>query len=339
VGAVTGAAGGVAAGGGSENIEEVIMAVSSTVSSLAAADSESSRYPLFAPLAVSGLVSTIGLIMMGAIVRVTGNGLGCPDWPLCHGQAIPPFFLSAWVEFVHRLFGVVVVAQLAALIWLAFRRYRQDRWLFGTAVAGAVLLTGQVALGGIHVVYELPRWTGWIHTALAMVIAGIVAFWVAYARPHWQSMGQAVSHTRLSRWTMLAAAGTYILLLTGSLVTRTGASLVCPTFPYCGLRQIPAVLQKIVTVQMVHRWTAFVVAFSLTLVLYYLLRAAKENAGLRRFALGLVTLLVLQFGLGMVNVWFALPMWSRVLHIGTGAAIWSVAVMLVTVLKLPALLK
>ena len=80
----------------------------------------------FSSLAVITLVSPIVLIMVGAIVRVTGNGLGCPDWPLCHGRAVPPFLLSAWVEFLHRLFGAAVVLEVGALIVMSWRWFKPD---------------------------------------------------------------------------------------------------------------------------------------------------------------------------------------------------------------------
>jgi len=286
----------------------------------------------FATLSVLALVSTILLIMIGSTVRVTGNGLGCPDWPLCHGRAIPPFVLSAWVEFFHRLFGAFVVVQVGALIVLAWRYFRQEKWLFRTAIVGSIILSIQVVLGGIHVIYELPRWTGWVHTAVAMLVAGVVAVWVAVTHP---AVGQLSKITagklhgsRLPLFITIGAAGTYILLLTGSLVTRTGAALVCPTFPNCGLTTIPDYLQPIVFIQMAHRYTAYIVAITISLILWYLLKSAKQDIVLRRFALALAILIIMQFTFGIVNVLFALPMWSRVLHLGTAATIWVVMVML-----------
>ncbi|RMH01113.1 MAG: heme A synthase [Chloroflexi bacterium] len=291
----------------------------------------------FAILSVSALVSTIILIMVGSIVRVTGNGLGCPDWPLCHGQAIPPFYLSAWVEFIHRLFGAAVVLQVGLLIFMSWRQYRSRPYIYLISKIAAVVLVIQVILGGIHVIYELPRWTGWIHTAIAMLIAGLVASWVALTnnslRQLHQRAQQTLAHTRLIFWTTISAVATYILLLTGSLVTRTGASLVCPNFPYCGLSIIPDYLRPIVWIQMTHRYTAYIVAFTILMVLWQLLRHARQDIILRRFALTLTSLIVIQFSLGMANVLLALPMWSRVLHLGTGATIWVVMVLLTVTLR------
>jgi len=291
----------------------------------------------FAGLAVSALVSTILLIMVGSIVRVTGNGLGCPDWPLCHGRAIPPMMLSAWVEFFHRLFGGAVVMQIAGLVILSVRRYRREKWMYRTALAAGVVLSVQVLLGGIHVIYELPRWTGWIHTAVAMMVAGLVAVWVAITQPAISRINRRSSRllreSGLTKWIAVAAAATYVLILTGSLVTRTGASLVCPQFPSCGLATVPDYLQSIVFVQMAHRYTAYTVAFVICLITYLLLSRSNHDPDLRRFAFGLVVLIVIQFALGISNVLFALPMWSRILHLGTAGTIWVVMVILWVALR------
>jgi heme A synthase len=286
----------------------------------------------FSTLAVIALISTIILIMIGAIVRVTGNGLGCPDWPLCHGRAVPPFLLSAWVEFLHRLFGAAVVLVVGALIVLAWRWFKPDKWIFRTAVATTIVLAIQIALGGIHVVYELPRWTGWIHTGVAMLVAGLVALWVAVTHPATRRLGQRTAATfagtRLPLWSAITAGATYVLLLTGSLVTRTGASLVCPDFPLCGLPVIPENLRTMVIIQMTHRIAAIVVGVGIILVLYFMLKASRQDRGVKRITLIFIGLLVLQLLLGMSNVLLTLPMWSRVLHLGTGATIWVFMVIL-----------
>ncbi len=286
----------------------------------------------FSSLAVIALISTIVLIMIGAIVRVTGNGLGCPDWPLCHGRAVPPFLLSAWVEFLHRLFGAAVVLEVGALIVLAWRWFKPDKWIFRTAIATTIVLAIQVALGGIHVVYELPRWTGWIHTGVAMLVAGLVALWVAVTLPATRRLGQRTAATfagtRLPLWLAITAAATYVLLLTGSLVTRTGASLVCPDFPLCGLPVIPDNLRAMVIIQMTHRIAAIAVGVGIILVLYFMLKASRQDRGVKRITFIFIGLLVLQLLLGMSNVLLTLPMWSRVLHLGTGATIWVFMVIL-----------
>jgi heme A synthase len=287
---------------------------------------------LFRTLVVTGLVSTILLIMVGSIVRVTGFGLGCPDWPLCYGQAIPPFLASAWVEFAHRLFGGAVVIQIGALIYLAWKHYRQERWIFRPAIAIAVVTAVQVLLGGIHVIYELPRWTGWVHTGVAMLVAGLLALWLALSQPALERMGERAAlklkESHFHQWLLIIAAASYLLILTGSLVTRTGASLVCPSFPDCGLETIPDNLRTIVAIQMVHRLFAITVGTALVITVWQLWRVSDHEEAVRNLAVVMTLLVSLQFALGLINIWYAIPMWSRVLHLGTATMIWVLTVIL-----------
>ncbi len=288
----------------------------------------SERRPL-PGLALSALISTVLLILMGSIVRVTGNGLGCPDWPLCYGQAIPPALTGAWMEFTHRLIGAATSLQIVLLGWLAWREYRDEKWIFRPAAVAVALLVVQIVLGGLHVILEIPPATGLVHTGIAMLIVGLIAVVVAVALPAIQRLqragGALYRDARFVGWVSGTAVVTYGLLLTGSYVTRRGASLACPSFPWCG-SNVPA-LQPLIRLQMLHRYMAFTVAFLALVTIVWLLRGRRAS-GLPRFAYSLGILLIAQFGLGIANVLLRLPMWARALHLTVGATFWVGVVLL-----------
>ncbi len=280
-------------------------------------------------LAASTLVSTILLILMGSIVRVTGHGLGCPDWPLCYGQPIPPFIVGAWFEFTHRVIGAIASAQILALGWIAWRRYSHVAWLRVPGIAVISLLVLQIPLGGIHVLLEIPPVTGLIHTAFALAIVGLVALMYAILYPGSVALRRAsaplVQDRRFVTWTTITMVLTYVLLLTGSLVTRTGASLACPAFPWCGVSSVS--WHTLIWIQMIHRYAAFTVAFFVLVAVIWILRRPVQ-AGWRKFAYVLLATLVLQFALGIANVLLRIPMWSRALHLTVAATLWVLVVIL-----------
>ena len=105
----------------------------------------------YATLTLTAFTSVLLLMMMGSIVRITGNGLGCPDWPLCYGQVVPPMYASAWVEFSHRFLGVIASVQIVGLAAWAWRSYRRETWI----VVGAMAVFGVSLLGA-------ARWRGWL---------------------------------------------------------------------------------------------------------------------------------------------------------------------------------
>src|SRR5258706_3983815 len=80
-------------------------------------------------------------IALGGVVRVTGSGLGCPDWPLCNGRPYPPADLNAIIEYSHRtvgaVTGVLIVAAVVAA-WAVFRTRRPAVARLGTAALDSV---------------------------------------------------------------------------------------------------------------------------------------------------------------------------------------------------------
>ncbi len=280
-------------------------------------------------LALTTLISTIALILMGSIVRVTGHGLGCPDWPLCYGQPIPPFLVGAWMEFTHRLIGLIASVQIVALGWIGLRRYRYHAWLKGSGIALLVLLAIQIPLGGLHVILEIPPETGLIHTAIALAIVGLVALMFALLHPATVALRKQATtfmqDRRFLRWLTVGTVLLYLLLLTGSLVTRLGASLACPSWPFCGVPREE--WSTLVWIQVLHRYTAYATGGLLLVLAAYVLRRAP-SVGWRRFAYGLFLVLLAQFTLGVLNVLLRIPMTTRALHLTVGSTLWVLVVIL-----------
>src|ERR671937_659716 len=121
-------------------------------------------------VALVALVSLVLIVLTGAAVRLTGSGLGCPDWPKCYGSAIPPLQSHALIEYANRVFtGIVGVAVIAASV-LAWRR-RPFRWhlaLFGALRPSGVVC--QAIIGALVVRYHLAPGLVMSHFILSMLL-------------------------------------------------------------------------------------------------------------------------------------------------------------------------
>jgi len=161
-------------------------------------------------LLAGGTIATIyALILVGGIVRATGSGMGCPDWPTCFGQWIPPTSESqlpanyqqiyadrgyletkfnvrkTWTEYLNRLLGVFTgfTILLTLLFSLPFRRH--DSMVTHLALAGFILVGVQGWLGSRVVASNLHPGLITVHMLLAQVIVGLViAAIIRSARPH-----------------------------------------------------------------------------------------------------------------------------------------------------------
>jgi cytochrome c oxidase assembly protein subunit 15 len=135
----------------------------------------------YAYVAYAALAALALIVLSGAAVRLSGSGLGCPDWPRCYGHAYPPLNTNAVIEFSNRLItGPVAIAAGAAwLLALRRRPYRRDLMWLGALLPLGVI--GQAVLGGFTVRGALDY--GWVmgHFALSMLIllAAAVLAWRA----------------------------------------------------------------------------------------------------------------------------------------------------------------
>jgi len=245
---------------------------------------------LFRRLAVLTAIFAYLQIALGGVVRVTGSGLGCPDWPLCHGRPYPPANLASIIEYSHRAVGSVtelLIAVTAILAWVVWRSRRPVvAWLATAALAAGL---SEALLGAGVVANELASWLVLIHLALAMIILGfLVATAVASMPP---SPGAADPSFR--RLIAIAAVATYLLLLTGSTVVASGADTTCRSWPLCGSGFAPD-FAGINSFTMLHRGSVLVIG---ALLVVALLRTAR-TPGLIAPSIATLIVFALQVAVG-----------------------------------------
>jgi cytochrome c oxidase assembly protein subunit 15 len=177
----------------------------------------------FLRVARVALFSLVSIIITGSLVRLTGSGLGCVDWPACNEERFVDVSSGhAAIEQVNRLFtGVVAAAVIAAVLSALFVRPRV-RSLIGLSVAEVVGVLAQVVVGGIVVLTGLNPWSNMAHflISIALVTAGVLLIHETKWHLHSRRAGGADTSWRLLSAALVVAASTVMVL--GTVVTGTG---------------------------------------------------------------------------------------------------------------------
>jgi heme A synthase len=268
-------------------------------------------------VAWSAAVATYLLIVLGAVVRITGSGLGCgDDWPVCHGRFFPSFAdIATLIEWNHRLVAALVstlVVLLAGLTWWD-RRPAGGAGPEAPSRAGYVavgLLIVQVLLGAITVKLQLPPWTVILHLGTAMLLLATLIVAARGPRASWRAPGLGAAG---------GAALGFVTVLFGGLTANLGAATACVGFPLCNGQLIPAgnYLQHI-------QWTHRLLAFGL--IAYLLVWAVRSR---RRGVVVTLGLALAQIGVAAAMVLLTLPRPLQAAHAAVGAAVWAALVIVV----------
>jgi heme A synthase len=284
---------------------------------------------LFRRLAVVTALFAYLQIALGGLVRVSGSGLGCPDWPLCNGRPYPPANVHSIIEYSHRAVGSVTGVLIIATVvtaWIVFRKRRPlVAWLASASLIGVV---GEGILGGIVVAKELSPWLVVVHLGLAMIILGfLVATAVAAMPPQ-----AGVPNLNFRRLAIVAAAATYVMMLTGSTVVASSADESCNSWPLCG-GGFALDFSGVNAYTMLHRGTVLVVGLLLLHVLTTAFRRWRAIRGVRPIAGAAVAALILQIAVGAGSAVGGGAIFDG-LHVAIASLVWS-SVLATALLTLP----
>ncbi len=273
----------------------------------------------YAQVAAVALASLALIVLTGAAVRLTGSGLGCPDWPKCYGGTVPPLDTHAVIEYGNRIFtGFVGFAVIAASVLAWFRRpFRGHLALFGALLPLGVI--GQAILGGLVVRYHLAPGLVMSHFILSMLLldAAFALAWCARYEP-WE---RRRSDDRLGVWAVRALIpfGQLTILL-GTIATASG--------PHAGAHEGQLVhrftFEGTGTLEwVVQRHAAIAALFGIATVAVWLL--LRRPGGDRRALpplTAVIALLALQGVIGGVQWWLKLPGELVWVHVALATVTW-----------------
>jgi cytochrome c oxidase assembly protein subunit 15 len=318
-------------------------------------------FGIAARLGATTAFAMFGLMVIGSVVRTTGSGLACPDWPLCQGRLIPPLEFHVLIEWSHRAVALLVsLLLLATAGWVAARRELRAR--LGALVGLAIgLLFAQVLLGALTVWKLLDPSVVNIHLAVALLLfstllaltlvadahaegeaapaAGIPSARQAAAVPGGRSahLPNEADHFRPA-WLLPVFVGvttlTYAQAVLGGAVSSQHAGLACPEWPSCNGKWFPP-LDTPAGLHMLHRYGAYLVTVAM-MIAAALARTTGDSAVRAAAALAL-GLDIAQVVLGVCNVLLGTPAWLSALHLATAATMLGMLVIVTyRVASLPA---
>lgn len=257
------------------------------------------------------------IIVTGGAVRLTGSGLGCPDWPTCtEDRLVAPWEYNAMVEFVNRtITGLVSLAVILAVLGSLRRRpYRRDLvWLSLGLVGGVV---AQIVLGGLTVLFHLSPPLVMAHFLLSMVIlANAVVLHHRAGEPEGIRRPVVGPNLMLMGRVVVAAAGLAIFL--GTVVTAAG--------PHGGDENVERLPVLVPDVARAHG-VSVVLFLVLTLATLGRLNKVGAPAGLLRRGEILVAVIVAQAAVGYAQYLSGVPVLLVGIHIAGAAAVWAATV-------------
>ena len=255
------------------------------------------------------------IIVTGGAVRLTGSGLGCPQWPNCDEGSLVPRSASdthAMIEFVNRtVTGLVSLAVIAAVLGSVVRRPRRRDlvWLSGGLVAGVL---GQIVLGGITVLVHLHPVAVMSHFLLSMVIVfnAVVLHWRAGLpddAPSPRTPRAVIQHIVLA----LSA----LAVLTGTVVTASG--------PHGGDEEVRRLGFRVDQVARVHGSTVIVLLVTALAALYVL-----RGTPARRTGVVFLCVLLAQGAVGYTQYFTGVPAILVGVHILGAVLVWIAAIRL-----------
>ena len=270
-------------------------------------------------LALVLLLCQGGITVTGSLVRVTGSGLGCDTWPLCHeGSLVPVAGAAPWIhqaiEFGNRLLAFVVAAAAALALFAVIRagRRKDIKTLAWISLLGVVV---QAVIGGISVRLDLRWWSVAVHFLPSMVLVFVAAMlYMRIAEPDNAAPTRRYPGSAQT-WTLIAAAALCLVLITGTMVTGSG-----PHSGDAGAGMDGRLEMDTRVLAYVHAACMYLYLIA-TIITTVLLRNSGAPEDAKRTAYVLIAMILVQWAIGVIQFRMGVPRWTIPAHIAMSSTV------------------
>tara|TARA_A100001011_G_scaffold47918_1_gene45377 strand:- start:346 stop:1272 length:927 start_codon:yes stop_codon:yes gene_type:complete len=289
----------------------------------------------------SAFISTILsylLIFVGGLVRVSGSGLGCPDWPKCFGRWVPPTSIEqipahidptafnivlAWIEYGNRMLGVIVGISILLMTIIAVIYFKKNSKILFSSLLSLFLVVANGGLGAIVVSSVLNPFIVSLHMILALFLVSVLSYVTiaSYKLINTQKftgilLSKKISISLIALWIFIVIE---ILLGTG---IRTNIELIAIDNPLLSKGELLESLNS-------YKYFHSILGFSLLFLSFYLCYLFKDDfLGLsKQLVLFIFIMIILQIFLGELMIFFEMPQLTRLFH--TWGSSWLVGIIII----------
>ncbi len=267
------------------------------------------------------------VVTTGAIVRLTGSGLGCDHWPRCGDTPFPEKGGHAFIEFGNRVIGAITIG-FTLLAWLAARRAPGlPRSVERLALVVFLGTAAQIPLGGLTVILKLHPLLVMSHFLLALLMLAVAVIVAVEARGFEEGVVAPLVPRELRLGGVVLCASGLALVISGAFATAAG--------PHAGDSSKIDRLGTPMASVAGHAAVTAVFGSTFLFVLGYLAARRDRSPRLFGFAVGLLALLLLQVGIGETQYHSGLPWWLVLVHVAVASAVWGGTVLLATLFFRP----
>ena len=304
--------------------------------------SETKKYEIrFRRFGIATIIAVFFLIFVGGLVRSTGSGMGCPDWPKCFGQYVPPTNINqlpvdyktkfavqgkqiadfdvykTWIEYLNRLVGVVIGLFILLTVVFAFPYLKSNPKIFWLSFVAFILVGFQGWIGSKVVASDLATWMITIHMLIALLIVALLIFTVTNSQEF--SIIQFKSDSSLKLFIIIALIISLIQIVSGTQV-REKVDHVANLLGEQYRTQWPKFFMEELIFKLHRSWSILSLLIS-TLLLFKYRSLFERSSLIYKCGLGIILLLCSQALSGSILVNLGFPKQVTSIHLTVGSII------------------